>query len=176
VPSQSWSATGLSARIIRQHDGKIRLTYAHPPELLDLTEAGIATDGQTVLRAGQGALWMDRPQENFSAKLAPVSGEPNLDVAGHYRCVELNAELTLINAGGVLYGAFSGFLGQGRMELLDPLATDLWTLPCPRALDHTPPGDWTLHISRDAAGLPVAVTVGCWLARNLRYERLSAPS
>jgi D-aminopeptidase len=182
VADQDWLGTyivpptGLSARIIRQHDGKIRLTYAHPPELLDLTEAGIATDGQTVLRAGQGALWMDRPQENFSAKLAPVSGEPNLDVAGHYRCVELNAELTLINAGGVLYGAFSGFLGQGRMELLDPLATDLWTLPCPRALDHTPPGDWTLHISRDAAGLPVAVTVGCWLARNLRYERLSAPS
>ena len=92
-----------------------------------------------------------------------------------YRCAELEAELTLIEtgaeAGGVLYGAFSGFLGQGRMELLDPVGADVWALPCPRALDHTPPGDWTLRIGREQ-GRAATVEVGCWLARGLRYERL----
>jgi D-aminopeptidase len=163
--------TGLAARISRDPDGKIRLIYGHPPEILDLAADNTASDGQTTLREGQGGLQMDRPQENFSAPLTQLTGEPSLDAAGMYHCAELNADLTLINAGGVLHGAFSGFLGQGRMELLNPIAADLWTLPCPRALDHTPPGDWTLHITRDAAGLPTAVNVGCWLARNLRYER-----
>ena len=43
------------------------------------------------------------------------------DIAGRYRCDELDAELTVTDAGGVLYGGFSGFLGQSRMELLDPI-------------------------------------------------------
>ena len=90
-----------------------------------------------------------------------------MDVAGRYRCEELDAELTVADAGGVLYGAVSGFLGQGRMELLDPVGADVWVLPCPRALDHTPPGDWTLGVptrrhrarspaSRSVAGSPAA--------------------
>jgi D-aminopeptidase len=58
------------------------------------------------------------------------------------------------------------------MELLDHVAADVWALPCPRALDHTPPGDWTLAFRRDDAGRVVSVRVGCWLARNLVYDRL----
>lgn len=95
----------------------------------------------------------------------PVSGQPAPDIAGRYRCAELDAELTIADAGGVLFGAVSGWLGQGRMEALNPIAAELWALPCPRALDHTPPGDWTLRISRDDAGRPTAIDVGCWLAR-----------
>jgi D-aminopeptidase len=53
------------------------------------------------------------------------------------------------------------------MELLDPVGPDVWALPCPRALDHTPPGDWTLCFDRDAG----RVTVGCWLARKLVYQK-----
>ena len=102
--------------------------------------------------------------------VAAVLGEAAPDIAGRYHCEELDSELTIADAGGVLYGAFSGFLGQGRMDVLTPLAADLWTLPCPRALDHTPPGDWTLHISRDSAGRAVGVQVGCWLARRLAYH------
>src|SRR5262249_42068774 len=71
---------------------------------------------------------------------------------------------------GVHYGAFSGFLGAGRMELLQPIGGDVWALPCPRALDHTPPGDWTLAFQRDDAGPGVGVEVGCWLARRLGYH------
>jgi D-aminopeptidase len=49
----------------------------------------------------------------------------------------------------------------------------VWALPCPRALDHTPPGDWTLRFHRDGAGRPASVDVGCWLARRLAYTRAS---
>ena len=48
---------------------------------------------------------------------------------------------------------------------------DIWTLPCPRALDHTPPGDWTLAFQRNATGEICGVMVGCWLARRLLYRR-----
>jgi D-aminopeptidase len=164
--------TRLSARIDELADGKIRLAYGHSPELLELQPDGSATDGTTILASGPEGLTMHRPQENFSARLIPAGGVAKPDIAGRYRCAELDAELTITDAGGVLYGAFCGFLGQSRMEILSPLATDLWTLPCPRALDHTPPGDWTLHIARDAGGRPAAVDLGCWLARRLRYERV----
>jgi D-aminopeptidase len=71
----------------------------------------------------------------------------------------------------VLYGGLSGPLGLGRMELLEPVAANVWTFPCPRALDHTPPGDWTLRFKNDGAGRPTGVQVGCWLARGLSYRR-----
>jgi D-aminopeptidase len=58
------------------------------------------------------------------------------------------------------------------MELLGPIGGDVWVLPCPRALDHTPPGDWTLTFRRDGSGRITGVTVGCWLARRLSYARI----
>ena len=92
---------------------------------------------------------------------------------GRYRCEELDAELTVVDAGGVLYGGFSGFLGQGRDgDCSVPVGPDVWVLPCPRALDHTPPGDWTLAFRRDASGEVSGVEVGCWLARRLDYARV----
>lgn len=167
--------TGLAARIDAAGDGRVRLRYGHTAERLDLQADGSASgDGGTRLRFGEGGLWMDRPQENHSTRLQPCDGTPARDVAGHYRCAELDAALTVVDAGGVLYGGFSGCLGQGRMELLEPVGPDVWALPCPRALDHTPPGDWTLAFRRDAAGRAAGVQVGCWLARRLEYARVAA--
>nr|WP_314076124.1 D-aminopeptidase [uncultured Roseococcus sp.] len=164
--------TGLSARIEAVAPGQLLLRFGHSPERLDIAADGSAGNGRTRLRQDGEALWMDRPQENFSTRLLPVHGEPATDLGGRYRCAELGAELTVVETGGTLYGGFSGFLGQGRMELLNPIAPDLWALPCPRALDHTPPGDWTLAFRRGAAGRAVGVEVGCWLARGLRYDRI----
>ena len=164
--------TGLAARIDAAADGQVRLRYGHSAERLDMQADGTAgSGGGTRLRPGEGGLWMDRPGENHSAYLQPLGGPPVADAAGRYRCAELDAELFVADAGGVLYGGFSGFLGQGRMELLDPVGPDVWALPCPRALDHTPPGDWTLAFRRDAAGCALGVEVGCWLARRLHYAR-----
>jgi D-aminopeptidase len=178
LPAPSWAVayldppTGLLARIEAHEPGRIRLRYGYPPELMEVTPEGAEAAGETRLRATDDGLWMDRPQENRRSrlrKLGPPAGAAGL--AGRYRCAELDAWLSVEDAGGVPYGGFSGFLGQGRMELLEPVGEDCWVLPCPRALDHTPPGDWTLAFERDASGRAVAVTVGCWLARGLRYER-----
>jgi D-aminopeptidase len=164
--------TGLAVRV-DQAGEKILLRFGHFPEELDLESDGLAHGaGGTWLRREPDGLWMDRPQENQSSRLVPCpEGSIAPDLAGRYECKELDAALTVADAGGTLYGAFSGFLGQGRMELLDPIAPDVWALPCPRALDHTPPGDWTLAFRRNGTGRVTGVEVGCWLARRLAYER-----
>jgi len=163
--------TGLSVRIEAGPPGQVRLRYGHGPMLLDLNGEGAASDGAQ-LRPGEGGPRLTLPGDNQTSLLSPRPGAPTLDVAGRYRCEELGAEVSVVDAGGVLYGGFSGFLGQGRMELLDPIGSDLWALPCPRALDHTPPGDWTLAFQRDGEGRAVGITVGCWLARGLVYARV----
>ena len=178
LPAPAWLGayiepeTGLSVRVEAAPQGRVSLRYGHRAEPLDLNEDGTAGDDDVRLRSGEDGLWMDRRSENHSSLLRPQAGPPTPDNAGRYRCEELDAELTVADAGGALYGAFSGFLGQGRMEQLIPIASDLWALPCPRALDHTPPGDWTLAFRRDGAGKVTGVEVGCWLARGLVYGRV----
>jgi D-aminopeptidase len=166
--------TGLLVRADASAPGQIRLRFGHSAELLEMQPDGTATrSGLTRLRQSSDGLWMDRPQENQSSCLQPLVGEAKRDTAGRFRCAELDAELTVADAGAALYGGFSGFLGQGRMELLEPIGPDMWTLPCPRALDHTPPGDWTLAFQRDSFGRIIGVEVGCWLARRLPYARIT---
>ncbi len=165
--------TGLAVRIDAAPAG-LRLRYDRHPDLLEISPDGSAGTEGPRLRAGEGGLWMDRPAENQSTRLLPCDGPPARDAAGRYRCAELDAELMLVDAGGALYGGFSGFLGQGRMERLDAVGADVWALPCPRALDHSPPGDWTLRVRRDGFGQVEAVQVGCWLARGLVYDRLGS--
>jgi D-aminopeptidase len=179
IPAPAWLGayvepeTGLSVRIDEGPPGTVRLRVGHYPEQLELRADGSAgTDGGTRLRPDQGGLRMDRPRENWSCRPQRLEGPPAVDIAGRYRCQELGADLTVADTGSVLYGAFSGFLGRGRMEMLEPVGPDVWTLPCPRALDHTPPGDWTLGFRRDASGRVTGVDVGCWLARRLDYVRV----
>jgi D-aminopeptidase len=178
LPAPDWLGayvepeTGLAARIEKAGDGEVWLRFGHSAERLALQADGSAGLDATRLRPASDGLWMDRPGENQSSRLTSVTGSQSLDVAGVYRCDEIDAELTVADAGGVLYGAFSGPLGQSRMELLIPIAHDLCALPCPRALDHTPPGDWTLSFRRDANGRVEGAIVGCWLARGLRYVKL----
>ncbi|MCW6509095.1 D-aminopeptidase [Lichenifustis flavocetrariae] len=164
--------TGLAVRIEPARAGEVRLRYGQTPERLNLSADGTAGDIGTRLVSRGDGLWMHRPQDNQSSMLRPCSGQLSLDVAGRFHCEEIDADLSVVDGGGALYGGFSGLLGQGRMELLDPIGPDLWALPCPRALDHTPPGDWTLAFRRDGAGKVDHVNVGCWLARGLSYARV----
>jgi D-aminopeptidase len=163
--------TGLSVRLDMAANSQLRLRYGHFPDLLDVHADGSASNDSVRVHRRDGALWMERPLENQSSRLVSCEAAVAADVAGRYRSAELDTELTVADAGRVLYGGFSGFLGQGRMELLDQVAADVWLLPCPRALDHTPPGDWTLVFRRDASGRVDGVEVGCWLARRLPYVR-----
>lgn len=179
LPAPDWLGayvdpeTGLSVRIDAGRPGQVRLRHMARAEPLDLRSDGTADGGGTRLRPGDAGLWMDRPGENRSSLLRPCPGAPSTGgLAGRYRCDELGAELSVADAGGTLYGAFSGMLGQGRMELLEPIGADLWALPCPRALDLAPPGDWTLAVRRNVAGGVSGLEVGCWLARGLGYRRV----
>ncbi len=163
--------TGLSVRIEAAARGQVLLRYESFPELLNVHTDGTASSDSVTLRSDGRALWMDRPSDNQSSCLRRLDGDAATDVAGRYHCEELDATLDVEAGGDVLYGGFSGFLGQGRMELLGAVGADVWVLPCPRALDHTPPGDWTLAFQRDTTGRVAGVQVGCWLARLLPYRR-----
>ena len=170
-------ATGLSARIELSRPGELCLRYGHSSELLHLRSDGTAgKPGRQLKASSDGTLRLDRPGENRIVVLEPRMGAADGNgLAGRYRCREYHdAALDIVDAGGVLHGAFSGPLGQGRMEQLEPIGVDLWLLPCWRALDHTPPGDWTIAVRRDDAGRMRGLNVGCWLARNLHYERDTA--
>ncbi|HWF00725.1 MAG TPA: D-aminopeptidase [Caulobacteraceae bacterium] len=180
LPEQSWlgawidPATQLSARIDMAGEGRVRLRYGHSAEVLDLQADGSAcTDSGMRLDADGAALRLDRPGENLVVTLEARRGEPAKDVAGRWRCEEIGSEIVVADAGGALYGGFAGPLGDGRMERLEPIGPDLWALPCWRALDHTPPGDFTLSFQRDGAAAPTGLVAGCWLARGLGYDRVA---
>ncbi|XAO71227.1 MAG: hypothetical protein AAYR33_09740 [Acetobacteraceae bacterium] len=93
-------------------------------------------------------------------------------------CAENDSWLDITADGRGLYGAFFGFLGKGSVSPIRRLSDDVFWMPCRRALDHAPPGDWTIEIL-DARKKKVRhpaseIRVGCWLARNLRYRRVNA--
>ena len=165
----------LAVRIAASGQGGARLHFAWTPETLDPSPVGGALVGPVTAIAREGAdLVMRRPTENLVTRLNPAGDPDSGDAAieGRFRNRELDAVLTVIRSGGVLFGAFSGFLGDGAMERLVPFGDDLLLLPCPRALDYGAPGDWTLAILRDAAGRVASITVGCWLARRLPFDRI----
>ncbi len=164
--------TKLAARIDLAPDG-LRLRFAQTPEVLDYRESGAGRDGDVRLYDDRGRLAMDRPADNQTSLLDPCVPGSSRDIAGRYRCAELDAEITIVGDTNVFYGAFSGFLGNGRMELLEPIGEDVVAFPCPRALDQTPPGDWTLVVQRNDSGDVGRLMVGCWLARRLPYERIA---
>jgi D-aminopeptidase len=169
--------TQLAVRARDAGGGRIRLQYANPAEMLVAMEDGSARNDAVVVQRGEGELWMHRAGGNQSTRLERIAGDPALDIAGVYYCEELGAELCLVRTGAALYGGFYGFLGQGRMELLEPVGGNAWVLPCHRALDHTPPGDWTLLFKAEPSeageqGRADWVEVGCLIARRLRYRRI----
>jgi D-aminopeptidase len=162
--------TGISARLELAPEG-VRLRYLSQPEMLDYRDVGAGRENDVRLQIDGERLRMDRPAENQTSLLAPCLAGTTTDLAGRYLCEELDAELTVIGTGDVYYGGFSGFLGNGRMELLEPIGLDVFALPCHRALDHSPPGDWTLVVRRNEHGAVAGLDVGCWLARRLTYRR-----
>ena len=183
LPMPAWTGahvepeTGLLARVEAGPPGELRLRFSAGPDRLLLSSDGAARNARVALEKKDGALRLARPAENLDTRLLPLAPAASdtrpaaAELAGRYRCAELDAELTIADAGGVAHGAWSGPLGAARMEQLEPVGADFWVLPCPRALDMAPPGDWTLAVRRDADGRVAGLRVGCWLARGLDYAR-----
>ena len=82
--------------------------------------------------------------------------------------------LTVTGEPGAIYGGFSGFLGTGRMELLEPAGPGCVAAALPaRAGCGATGGLDAWRSGAMAAGLSLGVTVGCWLARGLEYRRVA---
>ncbi len=176
-PDPAWagtyldSATDLIARLETTTDQQIALWFGQGRETFDITAEGDAIGGSVRLARNGSSLSMVRETENLTATLMPLNGPALRDIEGRFHSPEYDATFTCIAAGGALYGAFSGFLGNGMMQVLIPAGPDLWRLPMPRALDSAAPGDWTLRFQRDQRGQITAVTIGCWLARGILFTR-----
>jgi D-aminopeptidase len=176
-PGPEWNGsylepeTGLVVRTEATADGHIGLWFGQAREVLDLGVDGVACGGPARLIRTADGLELVRSSENLRSTLIPCAGVAPRDVEGVFTSAEYSAQLTCVAAGGALYGAFSGFLGRGMMQPMLPVGPDVWRLPCPRALDSAPPGDWTLQFRRNPAGEVAGVQVGCWLARGIDFAR-----
>jgi D-aminopeptidase len=178
TPDPQWlgryldAETGLAAHLEMSQEQGLRFHYTSGPEPMARSINDDLQGSQTRLYREAGSLRMDRPRENLNSTLVPCQDGARPDIEGRFHCAELDAMLTCSAPGGVLYGAFSGALGEGTMQALLPFGADVWLLPCPRALDFEAPGDWTLRFERDASGYVSRAQVGCWLARNLEFVRV----
>jgi hypothetical protein len=91
---------------------------------------------------------------------------------GSYRCSELESTFVVEGQDNMLYGAFDGPLGKGPANLMKRVSENVWFWACPRALDHTPPGDWTVVFKEDGSGNITGCTVSNWLARNNEFIKV----
>jgi D-aminopeptidase len=163
--------TGLATRVDALPNGQVALHFAGHPEIAAPFAEGEHAAGTLRLRPEGGKLRMIRGTDNIDTLLEPVSGDAKMDIEGTYHSAEWGAAVTVALSGGVPYAACSGELGEGAMVPLVPFAADTWLMPCPRALDFSAPGDWTLSFRREA-GRITGLRVGCWLARRIDYVRV----
>lgn len=151
-------------------EGQLSARFTTDAEMVDITGATkAASPGMTLARDGD-IIDMARPIDNLRGAFRRLEGAALTDIAGHYHSPELDAQFEITQTGSAFYGAFEGFLGKGATQPIYPAGPDVWRLPCQRSMDAPAPGDWTLSFERDG-GRIIAVTVGCWLARRVRFER-----
>lgn len=152
--------------------GQLSARFATDADVLDLAREDEATSPAMTLRRDGDVIHMTRPSDNLRIELKRLQGPSPTDVTGIFHNEELTSLFTVVATGAVIYGSFSGFLGKGQMQALYPVAGDVWRMPCQRAMDAPAPGDWTVHFRRDDQGQVSGLTLGCWLARRIRYEKL----
>jgi len=179
VPAKGWDGLWLDDEqglFVRTTDSAagVRLNYSISPSVATPVGDDAARALGLALRREGDKLVMERAIDNLhveARRLTPLAWADGTGIAGRYRCDELDASLTIEARDGAAYVGFEGMLGSGPMERMYPLADDLWTITTRRAMDAAPPGEWTVIVRRDAAGIIQGLTLGCWLARKLEYRR-----
>ncbi|EEW23914.1 D-aminopeptidase [Rhodobacter ferrooxidans] len=178
VPGQGWDGLWLDrerALFLRTRDvpAGVRLDYAASPVVLTPTSETRAEAPGLVLRREGDLLVMERQTENLTVRaerLVPLDRADATPIAGRYWCDALGTTLDIEARDGAAHVGFDGRLGAGPMERMYPLAQDLWAVTSRRAMDAAPPGEWTLHVCRDASGAVEGLTLGCWLARQITFR------
>ena len=162
---------GLLLDVKINSDGTLGATYDGSAETLSVGADGAARGLTTTLAREGGAIRIDRPGDAIHSLALPVANQSAADISGFYRSAEFESELEIVNANGSWFAGFKGFLGQGPMMPLLSAGLDLWRLVCNRSLDAPSPGDWTIRVQRSAGNKFELLSIGCWLARNVTFER-----
>lgn len=152
--------------------GRLDARYATSSETLDVDTGNTASSPLMNLTRDGDSVRLDRPRENLASVAARVAGEPSPDLAGRYFSPELGGFIDIEMTGNALSGRFEGLLGKGPMHPVYPVGTDVFVLSCRRSMDAPAPGNWTIQIDRDGDGGVRGLTIGCWLARNVSYEKV----
>jgi CubicO group peptidase (beta-lactamase class C family) len=167
------SNTGLSITVSQGGAGELLVKYHRKPEKLRVIEAYKARSDGMVATLDGSTLHLHVPHDNrtlHAQRVASVKLTSNFcELQGDYHCAEIDSVFHCSGSGDMLYGMFDGFLGQGPVHMMRSLGEDLWALACPRAMDSTPPGDWTVIVRRNDDRKVAGVTIGCWLARRLEF-------
>ncbi|KAF4621965.1 hypothetical protein G7Y89_g14378 [Cudoniella acicularis] len=178
-PGQDWAGTyldpdtQLAITVNAGVAGELLVKYHRKAEKMRVVEPFRAQSDNMVATLEGSLLHIHVPKDNRNIHAQRVTttklaANPS-DMHGHYYCAEVDSVFHCSGSGGMLYGSFDGFLGQGPVHLIRSLGDDVWALACPRAMDSQPPGDWTVVVRRDDSGNVTGVTIGCWLARNLEF-------
>ena len=124
----------------------------------------------TIIRNFENRTFTARPLS--MPKSVPAPSVNASTYIGKYYSSDIDSTLHVTGSGAALYGAFDGYLGKGPIHVMRWLGEDVWWLACFRSLDAPAPGNWTMVFDRDGGGKVKSVTVGCWLARMIEYERV----
>ena len=155
--------------------GELLVKYHGDTEKMRVVEPFRAQSDDIVVKLEGSLLHLHVPKDNriiHAQRVKPTKVTAiSSDMHGKYYCDEVDSVFHCSGSGGMLYGSFDGFLGHGPVHLIQSLAYDVWALSCPRAMDSSPPGDWTIVARRDESGDVTSVTIGCWLARNLKFVK-----
>ncbi|EPS32712.1 hypothetical protein PDE_07672 [Penicillium oxalicum 114-2] len=184
-PAPAWygayldEATQLAVTVAKsRRPGEVLITYGSHLESAPLKMTD-ATSGKSRSMTGSisgDTLQIHRISENRklnARRLVPLdSGLVDPKLAGAYYCDEIESTFYCTGEAGMFYGTFDGYLGNGIVTSMRYLGDDVWALGCPRGLDASAPGDWTMVFQRDESGTVSGFKIGCWLARGLDFVKL----
>lgn len=178
---QGWDGQWIcreTSLLTRLETGKLVgvLNFATAPDNLVLGLDGtLEAEGIMLKRDGDNMIML-RKAENMETILTTLSSEVmpfESEISGRYEADELGAVMEIEARDGGVYGCTKGILGTGIMERLHPVGQDTWIMATKRSMDAPAPGDWTLSIKRDEAGTITGFQLGCWLARQIDYLKVS---
>lgn len=180
-PAKKWLGsfldveTQLAVRVTSPGVGKIKILYSRAAETLRLVTDTRAESAEDEAWIEDDVVKMRRLEDNrilHARRLAPKADvSDKWPVQGSYHCSETESTFICEGEGDMLYAMFNGAFGRGPPHLMTHLGEDVWVFADPRAMDDTPPGDWTVVFVRDESGDVIKATVGCWLARKLEFVR-----
>ncbi|TDZ33112.1 D-aminopeptidase [Colletotrichum spinosum] len=166
--------TQLAITVSQGVKGRVVVYYTGSPEPVVLADPTHAESPGMKAEIVGDQLRIRRLKENKEIMASRLEAGGKVDHAafhGDFYCAEIDSTFHCVNQGGMLFGSFDGFLGQGPVHLMRHISKDIWALVCPRGMDAPAPGDWTVVFHRGDDSVVTGATLGCWLARKLEFSR-----